>query len=165
MARSTHHPRIRRDRLPGVGDRTEITTTDGTTVSLVEHPNGSTDLQVGSGQTARLSPADARSLGAALAGTFTVDPELLDDLSSVLGGLRIDAARVARDGHLAGRAIGELEIRARHRVTVVALLHGSLADVNPGPDTVLHGGSTVVVIGRPADVEAFLHMVGDGDGS
>lgn len=160
MARPTNHPRISRSRLPGIGARTEITTVDGTVVSLVEHRNGSTDLQVGQGDPARLSTADARSLGAVLAGTFSVDPDLLDDLGSVLGGLQIDAARMHRDGPLTGRSIGELEIRARLRVTVVAVLHGSLADVAPGPATVLHPGARVVVIGRPDDVEAFLAMAG-----
>jgi len=32
----------------------------------------------------RISPADTRSLGAVLAGTFSVDPELLDDMGAVL---------------------------------------------------------------------------------
>ncbi len=99
---------------------------------------------------------DARALGAALAGTFSVDPSLLEDIGAVLGGLQIDATRIHRSGPLPADRSDELEIRARHAVTVVAVLQGSLADVAPGPDTVLQPGSRVVVIGRPADVEDFL---------
>jgi TrkA domain protein len=164
MARS-RNPRIKRSRLPGIGERTEITTVDGTVVSLVEHPSGTADLQVDDCPPARLSDADMRSIGAVMAGTFSVDPSLLEDMGAVLGGLRIDAVRIPRGGSLAESSIGELEIRARHRVTVVAVLHGSLADVAPGPATVLHPGSRVVIIGRPDDVEAFLRLAGADGGS
>jgi len=162
MARSTTHPRIARTRLPGIGERTEMTATDGTVVSLVERIDGATDLQVGDGEMARLSGADARALGAALAGTFRVDPSLLDDLGAVLGGLQIDAARIDRRSRLASGTIGELELRARHAVTVIAVLHGSLADWRPGPATVLEPGSRIVVLGRPDDVERFLSVAGGG---
>ena len=47
MTRSTHQPRIARSRLPGIGDRTEITTLDGSQVSVVERLDGATDLQIG----------------------------------------------------------------------------------------------------------------------
>jgi len=164
MARSTNRPRIARSRLPGIGERTEITTVDGSIVSIVERVDGATDLQIGRGEAARLSPTDASSLGAALAGTFSVDPSLLEDLGAVLGGLQIDATRIDRHGPLAGHTIGELEIRGRHAVTVVAVLHGSLADVAPGPATVLEPGSRVVVIGRPDDVEEFLALAGGDHG-
>jgi TrkA domain protein len=165
MARGTHQPRIARSRLPGIGDRTEIITLDGSPVAVVERHDGTTDLQVGSGPTARLSEADTRSLGAVLAGTFSVDPSLLEDMGAVLGGLRIDATRIDRDGPLAGRSIGELEIRARHAVTVVAVLHGHIADVAPGPATVLEPGARVVVIGRPPDIEDFLAVAGRDHGT
>ena len=165
MTRSAHQPRIARSRLPGIGDRTEITTLDGSHVSVVERLDGATDLQIGTAPAARLSPADTRSLGAVLAGTFSVDPELLEDMGAVLGGLQIDAVRVPRAGALTGRTIGELEIRARSRVTVVAVLHGSLADVAPGPATVLAAGSRVVVIGRPGDIEDFRALTEGDHGS
>ena len=160
MASPTDTPGITRTRLPGIGERTEIRTVDDDSVAVVELVDGSRELQVGSGPTARLSATEARSLGAVLAGTFSVDPALLDDMGAVLGGLRIDATRIRRNGALAGRSIGELEIRARHRVTVVAVLLGSLADVAPGPETVLEPGARVVVIGRPDDVDDFLALTG-----
>ena len=164
MARPTGSPRISRSHLPGIGDRTEIRTTDGTVVSVVEFPGGSTDLQIGAGVPARLTEADARSLGAVLAGTFSIDPSLLEDMGAALGGLQIDAVRVGRHGPLDGRTIGELEIRRRHGVTIAAVLRGSLADVAPGPLTTLHGGDRVVVLGRPDDVERFTQDIGDRRG-
>lgn len=99
------------------------------------------------------------------AGTFNVDPSLLEDMGAALGGLQIDAIRVSRDGPLDGRTIGELEIRRRHRVTVAAVLRGSLADVAPGPRTSLRGGDRVVVLGRPDDVEQFQKDVGGRRGA
>lgn len=165
MARSTHQPRIARSRLPGIGDRTEITALDDSRISVVERHDGTTELQIGSGPVARLAASDTRSLGAVLAGTFSVDPELLEDMGAVLGGLQIDAVRIHRDGPLAERSIGELEVRARHRVTVVAVLLGSLAEVAPGPDTVLHHGARVVVIGRPGDVDDFRVLAEGEHGS
>ena len=44
----------------------------------------------------------------------------------------------------------------------MAVLHGSLADVAPGPATVLAAGSRVVVIGRPGDIDDF-HTLAEGD--
>jgi TrkA domain protein len=165
MAPPPHPPRLSRARLPAIGTRTELHTGDGTVVSVVELPGGATDLQIGTGPPARLSGADARALGAVLAGTFTVDPALLDDLGAALGGLQIDAFLVTRDGPLAGRSIGDLEIRRRHGVTVAAVLSGSLADVAPGPETVLRPGDRVVVLGRPDAVEQFRQEVGAGHGT
>ncbi len=160
MASPARRPRITRVHLPGIGKRTELLAVDGSAISVVEHPGGRTDLQVGEGPTVRMSGADAQALGALLTGTFSVDPSLLDDLHAALGGLRIDAVTIARDGPLAGRSIGTLEIRKRHRVTVVAVLHGSLADVAPAAETLLQPGDRAVVIGRPQDVDDFLLHAG-----
>jgi hypothetical protein len=158
MAPPPHPPRLSRARLPAIGTRTELRTGDGTVVSVVELPGGATDLQIGT------SPP-ARALGAVLAGTFTVDPALLDDLGAALGGLQIDALPVTRDGPLAGRSIGDLEIRRRHGVTVAAVLSGSLADVAPGSETVFRPGDRVVVLGRPDAVEQFRQEVGADHGT
>ncbi len=158
-------PRITRTRLPGIGERTEVHNAEGDSVSVVQYPGGAVDLQVADTPPVRLAEADARALGAVLTGTFTIDPSLLEELHSVLGGLQIDAVRIHRDGAMAGRTIGDLEIRRRHRVTVAAVLHGSLPDVSPGPDTVLDAGARVLVLGQPPDVVEFRRAAGGRDGS
>ena len=53
------------------------------------------------------------------------------------GGLELDWVRLPATAHAAGRSVGELQVRRRTGVTIVAVLRGSVPIVDVGPDTVL----------------------------
>ncbi len=58
---------------------------------------------------------------------------------------------------IVGVPLGETGLRKRHRVTVVSVrAEGSKEFSHAGYDTVLSYGATVVIAGKPADVERFV---------
>ena len=60
---------------------------------------------------------------------------------------------------IVGTPLGQTGLRKRHRVTVVSVKpEGSDAYTHAGMDTVLSYGSTIVIAGRPRDVERFVDL-------
>jgi len=57
-----------------------------------------------------------------------------------------------------GARIGDLGVRKKTGVSIVAVVRGREIEYNPGPDTTLGTGDWLGVIGRPSQVEAILHF-------
>lgn len=149
--------RIEETPLPGVGVRYAYRTGAGERLSVVHHHSGRVQVFVAPGE----DPDDAQQVLdmdehdtqvlAELLGTSQVVREI-DRLQQTVAGLSIEWLTVPDDSAVAGRSIGDLEIRSTTGVTVVAALrHGQTRPV-PGPDFVLEGGDTIVVVGRPDDI-------------
>ena len=65
---------------------------------------------------------------------------------------------------LAGRAIGELGVRARTGVSIVALVRGDEVFTNPGPGLTLEPGDAVSIVGTREQRAGFLALLGEKDG-
>lgn len=148
---------IEETQLPGVGVRYAYALGGGEKLSVVHHHSGRIQLYVTEAQdpdSARqlvdLDEDDARVL-AELLGTSRVVREI-DRLQQSVAGLSIEWLELPEDTPVAGRTIGELEIRSTTGVTVVAVLRAGRTLPVPGPDFPLEAGDTVVVVGRPADI-------------
>jgi voltage-gated potassium channel len=62
--------------------------------------------------------------------------------------LMLEEVVVRADGPLDGRSLRDLELRERHGVTVLAVqAQGRTTNTRPEPDTVLHAGDLLVVLG------------------
>ncbi|MDP8901531.1 MAG: NAD-binding protein, partial [Actinomycetota bacterium] len=70
-----------------------------------------------------------------------------------------DWIEIPKDSALAGRAIGELGVRARTGASIVALVRGEEAITNPGPDLTLEPGDTVSVVGTAEQRAAFIALL------
>ena len=90
--------------------------------------------------TIHLSDAAAHALGALLAGRYELTPTLPTRADRVLGGLTFDWVHVPRSGRAADKSIGELEVRKRTGVTIVAILRGSVPIVAPEPNDKARSG-------------------------
>ena len=148
---------IEETQLPGVGVRYAFTLAGGDRLSVVHHHSGRIQLYLADAddpeaarQLLDLEEEGARVLGELL-GTSRVVREI-DRLQQSVAGLSIEWLQVPDDSPVAGRTIGELEIRSTTGVTVVAILRAGGALPVPGPDLALEAGDTVVVVGRPADI-------------
>ncbi len=156
---------IEETQLPGVGVRYSFGMGGGSRLSVVHHHSGRIHLYVAdvddpdaARQLLDLDDDDARTL-AELLGTSRVVREI-DRLQQSVAGLSIEWLKLPGDTPVAGRTIGELEIRSTTGVTVVAVLRGGETLPVPGPDFALESGDTVVVVGRPDDIrriDALLH--------
>ncbi|HEX6257495.1 MAG TPA: potassium channel protein [Euzebyales bacterium] len=79
-------------------------------------------------------------------------PGIVDFLDVLTQGneqdLMLEEVNVRTGGSLDGRSLRDLELRERHGVTVLAVqAQGRSTNTRPTPDTVLHGGDVLVVLG------------------
>jgi TrkA domain protein len=155
--------------LPGIGARYELEAIEGGEVSVVVHHSGRRDVYViphrgGEPRAAlTLTDAQARSLGAVLAGAY-FKPAMADDIEAVVGGLLIDWVTLYEDSPAVGHSIAAMEIRKQTKMTVAAILRGSEPIIAPEPSEVLEAGDRLVVVGRQEDLRAFVRHVVGGDG-
>ena len=56
-----------------------------------------------------------------------------------------------------GKSIGQLDIRRRYRLNVMAVKRGSDMEIAVGTDYVLEPGETMLVLGRQDDVRKCFH--------
>ena len=143
--------------LPGVGVRYSFKSDNGGRVSVLHHHSGRHQVFVGdpsdpdaARQVLELTDDDSRIL-AELLGTSRIVREI-DRLQQSVAGLSIEWAAIPDDSPVAGRSIGDVDIRSSTGVTVVAALRGGEALPVPGPEFRLQAGDTLVVMGRRDDV-------------
>lgn len=148
---------IEETKLPGVGVRYSFTTAAGQRLSVLHHHSGRHQVFLGevadpdaSRLLFELTDGDSRVLSELLGASRVVRE--IDRLQQSIVGLAIEWLAVPADSAVAGRTIGELELRSTTGVTVVAALREGQALPVPGPDFRIEPGDTLVVIGRPDDM-------------
>ena len=146
-------------RLPGIGTKLDLRDDDGQPIAVIRRLDGHVELYQGDRPLVRLDEATADSLGAFLGGHVSVPAELTERMAGVLGGLELDWVRLPANAHAAGRSVGELQVRRRTGVTIVAVLRGSVPIVDVGPDTVLRAGDEIVYTCRHQDDDSFRDYV------
>lgn len=149
--------------LPGVGVRYSFELDAGGRVSVLHHHSGRHEVFVddpddpdAARQVLALTDDDSRIL-AELLGTSRIVREI-DRLQQSVAGLSIEWAGIPDDSPVAGRSIGDLDIRSTTGATVVAALRDGEALPAPGPEFRLQAGDTLVVMGRRDDV-ARVHTL------
>ena len=108
-------------------------------------------------ETVSMSIDEARSLGTLLGGPNIV--ERLDDLRQQIVGLEIAWLPISPNSPLAGRPLGESEMRTRTGVSIVALLRGETAIPAPGPDDVMLADDVAVVVGTDAGIDEAARIL------
>ncbi|HXF36887.1 MAG TPA: cation:proton antiporter regulatory subunit [Actinomycetota bacterium] len=154
-------------RLPGVGIRYGFATHAGDRVEVVAHRSGRREIYVGQRddpdafrEVLELDDEESRTLAELLGGS-RVTRELAK-LRQALEGLALDWLPVDPDSPYAGRTIGDTAARTRTGVSIVAVMRGEEAHPAPGPDFRLRAGDTVVVVGRPRDIERLVEILHTG---
>lgn len=150
--------------LPGVGVRHDFACDSGRQVGVVSHHSGRRDLIVYDrddpdrvAQTVSMSTDEARSLGALLGGPSIV--ERFDDLRQQIVGLEIAWLPISSKSRLAGRPLGESQMRTRTGVSIVALLRGETAIPAPGPDDVIRADDVAVVVGTDEGIDEAARIL------
>lgn len=150
--------------LPGVGVRHDFACGSGRQVGVVSHHSGRRDLIVYDrndqdrvAETVSLSTDEARSLGALLGGPSIV--ERFDALRQQIVGLEIAWLSISPKSHLAGRPLGESQMRTRTGVSIVALLRGETAIPAPGPDDVMLADDVAIVVGTDEGIDEAARIL------
>ena len=149
--------------LPGIGRRYELTGTNGGRIIVIIDHSGRRIVHgrnPGADQASavELSDQQARKVGAILGGAF-FKPAVVEELEAVFGSLLIDWVTLEPASPGAGKTIGELQIRRRTGVTIVAIVRDNQAITVPEPSETLHAGDRLVFIGRRQDSGPFHKLV------
>lgn len=151
---------VREVELPGIGMKFSFETEEGETLCVVIHKTGQREIyRFLPGQdipesVIELSDKEARELGAILIGTH-FQPDVHDTARLVMKELTIEWLKVPADSPLAGKSIQENRVRKLTGATIIALFGPTKKVLNPGPDTRIEDGDTVVVIGDQPQIEQF----------
>ena len=84
---------------------------------------------------------------------------MVEELEAVFGSLLIDWVTLDPASPGAGKSIGELQIRRRTGMTIVAIVRDKSAITVPEPSETLHAGDRLVIIGRRQDTAPFHKLV------
>ncbi|MDQ4003737.1 MAG: cation:proton antiporter [Actinomycetota bacterium] len=111
-------------------------------------------LGIGAGEIQRFSDRVRRELYAPITDRST-DGDLLSRLRQASEMIEADWIELPEDSPLAGKQIGDLEVRTRTGASIVAVVRGEGVTANPGPEVALAPGDTIGVLGT-ADQRAAL---------
>ena len=151
---------VRESDLPGIGRKFEIEVAGGDKMVIIIHDDGQREIyhfyrddpdECVSMIT--LDDEDARA-AAAIIGGLAYRPRAMDNVDVVINNLVIEWYKVEEGYYCIGKSIGELEIRNRTGVTIIAVLEKSCKHVNPGAELKFTAGSTVVITGERKDLKA-----------
>lgn len=147
-------------RLPGVGVRYEFTSGDGERVGVLCHHTGRREIVVydrddpdRARPVVHLSAGDSRTL-TELLGATKVNEEL-GAMQQSIEGLGLEWVEISERSALAGRTIGDGELRSRTGASLVAVIRGGDTEPAPGPDFVLRPDDVAVAVGTPEGLESL----------
>ncbi len=147
--------------LPGLGTKFELETEKGDKIAVIFLNSGRNQLYLmekgrDSAQVADLSPAEARRLGSVLTGAvIEAEKESVEIGFSALQDLRIRVHTYLARTNLAGRCIGDLQIRTRTGATLIAVSRKGENVINPPPTFTFQEGDILVIIGESEHLRIF----------
>lgn len=160
---------VRESDLPGVGKKFTAVTAEGEKLVIVIHHDGKRELyRFGEDpdspeSVTEMSDQEAHQIGAILAGTY-FQPVTEEAVLEIMQGLHLRWFHVTPGSFFAGHSIGDLRIRTRTGVSVIAVLRGGSSIPNPSPEEPLRVGDTLVALGTVEQMEALLGLAGGGEG-
>ena len=84
---------------------------------------------------------------------------ILGELGQDSSPVSIEWFTVPGEHELEMRTVGELEVRTGSGAVVVAVIHGRTVDPRPGPESEIHGGDRVALLGAPEECLAGRKLI------
>ena len=150
--------------LPGVGVRYDFTTAEGDTTGILRHHTGRRDIILydrhdldRAYSIVELTNDETHTLTELLGASHV--SEALGAIQQRIEGLVLEWIDLDHGSPLAGRSIGEGELRKRTGASVVAVIRGTTSIPAPGPEEVLQVGDVVVVVGTDEALDALRTLL------
>lgn len=147
--------------LPGIGRKFEAVTRRGDKVVLIVHDNGRREIHHyddddfdESISSVTFTDEEARQMAGILGG-LVYKPKDLEKIELELDDLVIEWVKINEDSIAINRTIADLDIRNRYDISIIALLKADKSKtLNPGADTLIQKGDTIVFSGERQHVRA-----------
>ncbi|WP_226040365.1 TrkA C-terminal domain-containing protein [Natrinema sp. DC36] len=145
--------------LPGIGRRYQVSFPDGGTFTIVIHNDGlrrvfwRDDPDGDSEELFTTTERDAQKLAEIFEGVF-FEP-VSDDLDDALSESRVKWVVIPDESSVVGQTIGEVGIRARTGISILAIERGDQTIANPPPDAQLQADDILVVVGEDDAYQAL----------
>ncbi|WJE52172.1 cation:proton antiporter regulatory subunit [Bacillus cereus] len=153
---------IRESELPGIGYKFEVITKNNEKMVIVIHDDGRREMyhfdsdHDESISSISLRDSEARQI-AAIIGGMVYKPQALETIEMVFEGLAIEWFKVENGASAIGQTIGDLGIRKKYNVTVIAIMKKNMKKLfNPGPDSVIDAGDMLVLSGERLEIKKFI---------
>lgn len=160
--------RVDETALPGVGLRHEFDASEGSRVAVITHRSGRREILVyeaedpdAAREVLTLDEDESHTLAELLGGT-KVTQHLATMFQRSFAGMSIEWIGIPKHWHCAGLAIGDLRLRTRTGVSVIAILRGDETLASPGPETVIQSEDTVVAVGTPEGLQTAIAIFETG---
>jgi TrkA domain protein len=151
---------IKETDLPGIGKKFAVTPKKGGEIIIIVHDDGMREIyQYDEDDDARhiisFDDNEARKIGGILGG-MAYTPRALETMQMSLSDLTIDWHKIAADAFIFGKTIGDLGIRKNTGVSIIAIIgKDGRSIVNPGPESALDTGDTLVLAGTREQIKSF----------
>ncbi|WP_152039799.1 cation:proton antiporter regulatory subunit [Salinigranum salinum] len=149
--------------LPGVGRRYQVSFSDGGTLTILVHNDGRRnvywrdDPDEDSEELFVTTEREAEKLAEIFDGTF-FEP-VGDDLGEVLSDARLKWVSLPGESPIVGRTIGDVGVRTRTGVSILAVERDKRTIANPTPGTELLADDVLVVVGSEEAHDAFDELL------
>lgn len=160
---------IRETNLPGVGRKFQVEAASGDRLTVVIHRNGTRELYHSTSKEPErvasvitLTDGEARQVAGIIGGLSYV-PDALPSAEVVLDDLVLEWYTVPAGAACVGKTIQELQVRSVTGVSIVSLIEPNrVSRVNPGPETLLNEGATLVLAGDRRTLAALKQLLAHG---
>ena len=99
--------------------------------------------------------SEARSDGYGMFRGLQPDPLSFSNLKAPLPEIEISTYKVQDKAEIIGKSIGEIDLRARYGVTLLAIKRDVQTLANPGKDTLIMAGDMLFILGAPVDMSSI----------
>jgi TrkA domain protein len=159
---------LRETRLPGVGVKYTLRTSQGGRLAVILHNDGQREIyhyeRAADDEPAaviELHDDEARQLGAVIGGAYE-RPRIVEELEMALGELQIEWIRVPDDSPAIGKTLADCGLRAKTGVTVIAILREPESISGAQPGDVVQQGDTLVAVGKAGQFAEFRRLLAAG---
>lgn len=155
--------------LPGVGRKFQIETTSGDRLIIVIHDDGQRELYHYSRKNLdradsvlQLNDGEARQIAGIIGGLSYV-PKALPTSEVVLDDLVLEWYKIDPGFSAIGRTIMDIQARKLTGASIVSIIEpNNVKRVNPGPDTIINLGATLILAGDRTNINRMKQLLSSG---
>jgi CPA2 family monovalent cation:H+ antiporter-2 len=83
----------------------------------------------------------------------------LNEIAEALKMASTETLHVESDAFAAGKTIGELRLRKKTGVSIIAITHEGDTEINPGPETTIHAEDVLVLLGEAKQIDLAIKEI------